>query len=133
MSIGSWTPENEIATLSVDEAWLRRCLAVSEEGGLDNLAAQFDEDEQQQYAPVMRMTQEQWQLALDGFGEQELLALMRFFTLAEMQLSGWEAGDRSPVIWINRELRSRGHKLERDMLIWLRENSDNRFIPNGGL
>jgi hypothetical protein len=30
-------------------------------------------------------------------------------------------------------LRQRGEKLSRDMLLWIRANTDNRFIPNGGL
>ncbi|MGB5325866.1 MAG: hypothetical protein WBN40_10640, partial [Pseudomonadales bacterium] len=61
------------------------------------------------------------------------LALMRFFTCAEMQLPGWQAGDKSPVIAINKILKRRGHKLDKAMLGWIRQHSDNRFLPNGPL
>ena len=54
-----------------------------------------------------------------------------FFTLIEMALPEWAAGAKSPVISINKILKSRGHKLEKDMLLWIKQNSDNRFIPNG--
>ncbi len=64
---------------------------------------------------------------------EQLLHLVRFFTLAEMQLSGWEAGAESPVIWIVKTLRRRKSPPSKDLLLWIKANSDNRFIPNGAL
>jgi hypothetical protein len=133
MAIGSWTPEKEKDTLSIDTQWLQKCIALSRSDKLELLPAPFSEQEQQKYAVFMRVAPEQWQAAVADFSNDELVDLIRFFTRAEKLISGWDAGKESPAIWINKALRKRGEKLSRDMLLWIRANTDNRFIPNGGL
>lgn len=133
MAIGSWTPEKEKVTLSIDTQWLQQCIVLSRSDKLELLPAPFSEEEQQKYAVFMRVAPEQWQAAVANFSNDELVDLIRFFTRAEKLISGWDAGKESPAIWINKALRKRGEKLSRDMLLWIRANTDNRFIPNGGL
>jgi hypothetical protein len=48
-------------------------------------------------------------------------------------LPGWEAGAESPVIPLAKILRQRGTRLEKTLLAWLREVSDNRYLPYGPL
>jgi len=58
----------------------------------------------------------------------------RNFSLAVAEnLPGWEAGQQSPVIPLAKVLRTRGQRLDRDLLQWLREVNDNRFLPYGPL
>ena len=61
----------------------------------------------------------------------QLLALIRFYTLAE-SLPGWEAGARSPVIPMVAELKKRG-EYPADLGVWIKERTDNRFLPYGSL
>ena len=79
----------------------------------------------------MKLTAHDWQEALAPLGEGALLQLVRFFTLIEQQLPHWHGGDKSPVIWISRLLKKRGTPLSREMVLWIKANSDNRFLPNG--
>ena len=133
MTIGSWTPEKEKDTLTIDSQWLQRCIAISREDQLEALPAPFTSDEQQRYSVFMRVSQEHWQAAAEELSNDDIIALIRFFTRAETLISGWDAGKESPAIWLNKVLRKRGEKLDREMLLWIRNNTDNRFIPNGGL
>lgn len=133
MTIGSWTPEKEKDTLTIDSQWLQRCIAISREDQLEALPAPFTSDEQQRYSVFMRVSQEHWQTAAEELSNDDIIALIRFFTRAEKLISGWDAGKESPAIWLNKVLRKRGEKLDREMLLWIRNNTDNRFIPNGGL
>lgn len=133
MTIGSWTPDSEKASLHIDPLWLKRCIGLSDDESLAQLPAPFSEEEQQRYSPLMRLGAEPWQDAVADFDNAELHALIRFFTAAEERISGWEAGAESPAIWINKVLRKRGDKLPVETLRWIRANSRNRFIPNGGL
>lgn len=132
MAIGSWTPENDKSALSIDLQWLQRCIVISSEDRLEELPAPFTDDEQQRYGVFMRVSQAHWQAATADFSNDDIVALIRFFTRAEKLINGWDAGKESPAIWLNKVLRSRGEKLDRDMLMWIRNNTDNRFIPNGG-
>ena len=89
-------------------------------------------DEQQVLAGLMKIDHSTWQRAAAPLGDDALLQLIRFFAVAE-NLPGWEAGAQSPVIPLAKALRKRGVRLDRDLLRWLREVNDNRFLPYGPL
>ena len=69
---------------------------------------------------------------LHDLENSELVNLVRFFTLAEMQLTGWEGGDLSPVIYIVKILRKRD-AFEPELRKWIKANTDNRYLPNGAI
>ena len=132
MTTGTWDPSSKASTLSVsiDSALLQRFLLLAENDQLSDLANNIDEQDRSQFA-IMQSDLTAWKNALTDYNEAQLIALIRFFTLVEMALPEWAAGAKSPVISINKILKSRGHKLDKAMLLWIKQNSDNRFIPNG--
>ena len=132
MTTGTWDPSSNTSKLdvSIDPALLQRFLVMAENDQLSDLATQIDEQDKSQFA-IMQADLTQWKAALNDYNEVQLIALIRFFTLVEMALPEWAAGAKSPVISINKILKSRGHKLEKEMLLWIKQNSDNRSIPNG--
>ena len=132
MTTGTWDPGSKTSKLDVniDPALLQRFLVLAENNQLSDLANNIDEQDKSQFA-IMQADLTQWKNALNDYSETQLIALIRFFTLIEMALPEWAAGAKSPVISINKILKSRGHKLEKEMLLWIKQNSDNRFIPNG--
>ena len=127
MSVQAWEPQGAV----IEEAFLRRCIRLSEEGRLNSLAACLTPGEKRQRSGLMQLEPAAWQQAAATFSDSEILHLVRFFTVAEMQLPGWQAGPKSPVIGLAKALRSRGQKLEREILLWIKENSDNRYLPYG--
>jgi len=132
MTTGTWDPGSKTSKLDVniDPALLQRFLVLAVNNQLSDLANNIDEQDKSQFA-IMQADLTQWKNALNDYSETQLIALIRFFTLIEMALPEWAAGAKSPVISINKILKSRGHKLEKEMLLWIKQNSDNRFIPNG--
>lgn len=73
-----------------------------------------------------------WERAAEPLADDDIVALIRLFTLAEAKLSGWESGDASPVIPLAALLKRRGAYPE-DLTPWIRAHSDNRFLPYGNL
>lgn len=65
-------------------------------------------------------------------GNDELICLIRFFTLAEMQLTGWDGGKYSPVIYLVRILKSRA-AFDSELRRWIKDHTDNRYLPNGAV
>lgn len=136
MSTGTWDPSSNTSKLdiNIDPAsladLLKRFLALAENNQLGDLTTQMSEQDKSQFA-IMQADLSLWQNTLSDYSEAQLIALIQFFTIVEMALPEWAAGAKSPVISINKILKSRGHKLDREMLIWIKQNSDNRFIPNG--
>ena len=134
MSIGSWDPQAGQASQdkAIDKELLRRFLTIAKNDEMDNLATTLTTDDQKAHA-LMLAGFSQWQAAVEPLSDAQLIDLMRFFSLVEMQLPDWYAGPKSPVIHLNKILRQRGGKLDTATLQWMRAHSTNRFIPNGAV
>lgn len=81
---------------------------------------------------LMRCEPALWPPLLVALDAEALIALIRFFTLAEHELPGWEAGRKSPAIACARALRQRG-SYPHSLTAWIRQHSDNRFLPYGSV
>lgn len=133
MSLGTWDPTTQTAksSLRIDPAWLREFIALAQQDKLTDLNGALPESAIVERAGLMQLDVDDWNAACGGMDGAELLALIRFFTLAEQQLPGWHAGHKSPVIALARMLKQRGAPLSRDLQLWIRANSDNRYLPHG--
>ena len=135
MSVGSWQPPSSTAPSSfkIDHRILKDFIQLAKTQPMDNLSQQLSDDIQRQQQPLMTLKREIWQEAATDLSNHDIEHLVRFFTLAEAQLSGWEAGADSPVIWLVKVLRQRKAPPSKELLHWIKANSDNRFLPNGAL
>ena len=133
MSIGSWDPQGTPSSehYHIEMAVLRRFIQISVDGQLDNIAQLLTAEEQQQHAAIMQLDKQAWAVA-EALDDHDIEQLMRFFTIAE-QLPGWDAADQSPVIWLGKCLKQRGTGINRDLVLWIKAHSDNKFLPNGPL
>ena len=134
MTLGNWDPAAEQAktNLTLDAALVQRLIGISRANQLDQLGDLLSADEQQVYAGLMQLPKESWFGQAQSLGDDEIFDLMRFLTKAE-QLPGWEAGANSPVVWLGKVLKQRGTGIPRELVLWIKENSDNRFLPHGPL
>jgi hypothetical protein len=128
MTVGTWQPDP--APLELNAALLDRIVRISDH--LEEPTLGLSPDEVQRYSVLMRREPAEWQEAIAGRSDEDLIAMIRFFTVAEMRLPGWKAGARSPVIPLVRELRARGAYAP-ELTRWIRGVSDNRFLPYGSL
>lgn len=133
MTLGSWNPQDGRETLDyrIDSDVLARCAAFAAAGNWTALPAWEKTGLPPDASQMMKLDASAWHSALTRLDDDTLLDLVRFFTVAEQQLSHWHGGDKSPVIWISRHLKQQGKPLSRDMVLWIKGNSDNRFLPNG--
>ena len=131
MTIGSWDP-NEKTTTANDEvnSELLACFIAATKKLPCELNTILPKEQLQQ-SQIIEASASAWQIAINEFSNKELVLLIQFFTVVEAQLPVWTAGAKSPAILINRELRRRGEKLNKEILLWIKDNTDNRFIPNG--
>ena len=121
---GTWEP---VAAISVTQDMLQRYLALD----LADFEQVLTAEEVQTGARLMKLQEPAWAIASE-LSDAELETLIRFFTLAEMQLPGWTAGKTSPVIYLVRMLKSRGG-FSSDLKRWIKSNTDNRYLPNGAV
>lgn len=70
-----------------------------------------------------------WETASE-LSTEDIERLVRFFTLVEMKIAGWEGGRKSPVIPLVRMLKSR-EAFTAELRKWIKANTSNRYLPNG--
>ena len=126
MSVGTWEPAG--APPTIDAAKLDELLAVAS-GDLDALATTLPPAFVNENKKLMQLEAAAW-TAAEALEDSALEALVRFFTLVEMQVPGWEGGKRNPVIYLVRILKARG-TFTPELRKWVKANTDNRYLPNG--
>ena len=131
--VGEWTPPGQRRTQITPEQLARCADWGRDEEALAHLRDAVDPERQNDWKSLMQLPRQTWEQAISNLEEDEIHALMRFFTIAEMQLPDWHGGDHSPVIWLCTALRERGHPPSRETLLWIRQHSDNRYLPFGNV
>lgn len=126
MGVGVWEPGKSI---SVSTEQLRELVSQVGEIDLAQLTSTCDDEFIDGHAWMMKLGESAWQAANSLPGE-DLVNLIRFFTLAEMQLPGWEGGRQNPVVYLVKILKSRD-EFSADLRKWIRANTDNRYLPYG--
>lgn len=134
-TVDTWEPSqnNADSTANIDPDILLRLAKINANGQLDQLKQALSETEISDYAHLMKRHKDDWFKVSGNLETHTLVHLIRFFTVAEMQLPGWEAESRSPVIWLCRELKKRGAFPDAELIAWIKNNTDNKFLPYGNL
>ena len=134
MAIGNWDPNAEQTEqlFDIERGNLDAYIELSRTNKLNELPTLLSSNQQQTQAACMRLTKDQWFSTAESLSDDEIEHLMRFFTIAE-QLPGWDAGAHSPVIWLGKLLKQRGTGVNRELVVWIKSNSKNQFLPHGAL
>lgn len=88
--------------------------------------------ERERFATVSAHSAATWAAAVSSLEVDVICNLIRFFTLAEASISGWQAGSKSPVIALVRALKTRD-AYPAELTTWIKANTTNRFLPHGSL
>ncbi len=127
LSVGAWDPAEQIVELS--ESVLAELLAAAD--CLDEESFGLSVAQVSRLAATVRLRPEAWQTAA-ALDDQQVIRLVRLYTLAEERFPEWKAGSASPVIALCRLLRRRG-AWPADLTAWIKAHSDNKFLPYGSL
>ena len=128
MSVGTWDPSGQITELSI--AVLDELLAAAGRSGENDFG--LGPADIERLAGAAHGNRVDWQAAAQRLGDGDLVALVRFYTLAEARFNSWKAGADSPVIALAKALRERD-AWPADLTAWIRRHTDNRFLPYGSL
>ena len=127
MSIGVWTPS---VAEPLNSAQLLILVQKLPKAPLDHLDG-LNVDDFQAYRSWMKAEASLWEAAEDLEAETKH-QLIRFFTLAERDWVGWDAGKTSPVIPLVAGLK-RMDQFDPEFRRWIKSNTDNRYLPNGAV
>ena len=126
MSIDVWEPKDEFA---IELDLLLKISEAFRAGRLDNDF--FSECFIKENVQLMKQARESYE-KVNSFPDDVIIDLIQFFTLAEMAYPEWGAGEKSPVIYLVKILKSRGVFCV-ELRKWIKNNSDNRYLPYGSV
>jgi hypothetical protein len=126
MTVNTWQPA---APLALSSALLEQLLAVLPKQELTDLKNQVTGSDIAPFIALMKSGGQAWEIA-EILADEDIKRLIIFLTLAEQQLTGWEAGKLSPVIDLVRILKQR-EAFHPELRKWIKANTDNRYLPNG--
>lgn len=127
MAVGVWEPEKR-EEKTVDTTLLKRFLAVDtasgviSEGDLESAGLASE-------SGIMKLDTAAWR-STEILQTEEIVGLIRFFTLVESQIAGWDAGAKSPVIPLAKLLKER-EEFTPELRKWIKTTTDNRYLPYG--
>ena len=126
MSVDTFDPGALNAPM--DETTVEELCRVALE--FDGEQLDLSELEIRRFAPLV--THADWAERADALSDEQLVALIRVFTVGERDHSSWLAGDKSAVIALVRALKSRG-AFDTELSRWIKAHTDNKFLPHGSL
>ena len=126
VDVGVWQPED----VPLDAVTLVRLSDAAD--SLEKPDLGFSEHEIANWGSLMKLPADVWLPLLAIESAERLIRIAKTLTVAEMRLPGWEAGARSPVIAIVRELRRR-NGYPKELTTWFKAHTTNRFLPYGSL
>lgn len=128
MAVDSWDPAAGAEPSELDVA--RLCLAAE---SLETADFGLSAHEIARLAPFARhQGAVDWTQLAQQLEQEQIIDLIRLFTLAEAAFPAWEAGARSPVVPLVALLKSR-EAYPDDLTRWIKANTSNRFLPHGSL
>ena len=130
MALGVWEPTKKNTVLAtVDRRLVLEILDRVQNQDAQDLESLLGDDLCRRGAQLMQQPEEVWK-ALADLPEPDIECLVRFFTLAEVQLAGWQAGKKSPVIALVKLLRER-NAFSTELRRWIKQHTENRYLPYG--
>lgn len=135
MTTETWTPDSSLSPQDklIDQNFLKTIAEKLEENGHLDISCMVTPQEKEKNRTMMQLSEKEWTPTLENISNSNIIALIKFFTLAEKEFSGWQGNEKSPVIYLAKALRRRGETLDKDLLHWIKANSDNKFLPYGPL
>lgn len=130
MNTPIWEPDDNGHYTTIEESLLKKFIEISRNGNLMDISSQLSESEKNK-SSILNFDENVWYKSLLKFSNSELLELLKFFVAIEEQIANWQSYENSPAIKINKILKKRGINLDHETLLWIKENSSNRYIPNG--
>lgn len=130
MAVGVWEPGGgQDEQRAVSSALLQQFLGLANRIEDTVTAEAIDDAGVADETWVMTAEASSWD-ALSSLSSEELSALARLFTIVEQQISGWDAGKKSPVIIIVKLLKQRD-EFPAELRKWIKAHTDNRYLPYG--
>ncbi|MHB0924733.1 MAG: ankyrin repeat domain-containing protein [Bellilinea sp.] len=117
----------------IPEILLHNLIEIGKSNDLSQLSSLLTVQEQHDFSYIMRLGQQSWLSVAETLSKEEIVALIKCFTIAERVYDVWKAGSVSPVIWLFKKLSSLDLVTSNDIANWVLAHTENEYLPFGTL
>lgn len=122
MSVDSWEPVPQPLSIQPDQ--LKKLLQLA--SNPTDLTPELN-----WIQPFAQLEKAKWMEVAQSLNEDQLIGLIKLFTLSESQ-GNWDLAEKSAVIPIFKVLRKQTG-IDKELVQWVKEHTDNKFLPFGPL
>lgn len=122
MSVDSWEPVPQPQSIQPDQ--LEKLLQLASESV--DLTPELN-----WIQPFAQLEKAKWMEIAQSLTEQQLVDLIKLFTLVEAQ-GNWDLAEKSAVIPLFKVLRKQAG-IDKALVQWVKEHTDNKYLPFGPL
>lgn len=133
MTANTWQPTPQKTNIEDAQAALKEALNLAKNDDLTQAINNANEQQNKQLHSLLFLPKEQWQTLAENQSSENIVQLVLLLTLAEFLKPEWQVGNDSPVITLNKLLKKRKQPLSKEQLQWIKNNSRNKFLPNGSV
>lgn len=133
MTTNTWQPAPKNTDTADAKNALSEALHIGQSDTLTEAIKQLSEQQQTQLHILLHLPKNEWPALVDALTPEQITQLIYLFTLAEFLKPEFEVGNDSPVITLNKLLKKRKQPLSKEQLLWIKNNSSNKFLPNGSV
>ena len=124
--VGQWNPRvNELKTEHLN-------MLTDASQMLYETTLGLREDQLATLRPVLVQSNSSWESAGSSVESSTVINWIKALVVLEETISGFEFGDKSPVIVLFRILKQR-RDIPPNFINWIRQHTSNRFLPYGNL
>jgi hypothetical protein len=125
VTVDSWQPTPIPTQIEQDD--LKRLITSASEFVKDkNFTPDLD-----WIQPLAKAEYAIWQNTVQDLSDNELINIIKLLTTLETQ-HNWDLGEKSPVIAVFKTYKKKSG-LNRELVQWVKANSDNQYLPFGPL
>jgi hypothetical protein len=133
MTTNTWQPAPKSTSSTDSKNALAEALKISQSHHLSDAIKALSKSQQDQLHILLHLPKADWAALVEDLNQKQIIQLIYLFTLAEFLKPEFEVGNNSPVISLNKLLKKRKQPLSKEQLQWIKDNSSNKFLPNGSV
>lgn len=133
MSINTWSPDSENTDITASALELKEYIDIGASDAIVIAVENLSAKNIHLLTTLIKQDSVFWQTAAKNLSTENIIHLMRFFTLAEEKHSALFAGKEASVIGLNKVLKIRKTPLPKEELLWIKAHTTNRYLPNGSV
>jgi len=112
---------------------IQELISIGKSNSYEKLLVFIENFPEHRSGQIMRQSPQFWYSISESLSDEEIISLIKTFTIAEKIVPEWKAGSVAPVIWLFSKLRERTNSEQKELSDWIIQHTENTYLPYGSM